>query len=314
MTILGHGMPYIDPAFRGKKPSPQAPLIQDPLAGPEFFSRQVQAARRFFLDLNPQRTRPVAVVCGGLERTTADYRINRQTFPLYSIEYVVGGRGQLKLGNEQHELKTGRVFSYGPGVAHEIDCDQRDPLVKYFLDFSGPAARNCLKSAGLPPGSVVQVFPPLELQGLFEELVRCGLKGTRLSAALCDKLLQCLILKIQDSHGPAEGPEQLAFSTYQHCRQYIQQHFHRLKSLEQVSAECRVNNAYLCRLFGRYDHQSPYQYLLRLKMARAAEQLREPGTLVKQVAEDAGFSDPFHFSRAFKRVFGVSPKAFRGIR
>jgi AraC-like DNA-binding protein len=67
-------------------------------------------------------------------------------------------------------------------------------------------------------------------------------------------------------------------------------------------------------LFRRYDHQSPYQYLLRLRMNLAAEQLHQPGALVKQVAEQTGFDDPFHFSRAFKSVFGLSPDAFRRLR
>jgi AraC-like DNA-binding protein len=67
-------------------------------------------------------------------------------------------------------------------------------------------------------------------------------------------------------------------------------------------------------LFRRYDHQTPYQFLLRLKMNHAAERLQSPGTLVKQVAEETGFADPFHFSRMFKSVLGLSPDAFRGIR
>jgi AraC-like DNA-binding protein len=87
-----------------------------------------------------------------------------------------------------------------------------------------------------------------------------------------------------------------------------------LRTLQQIASECHVNNAYLCRLFRRYDNQTPYQYLLRLKMNFAAECLRQPGVLVKQVAEEAGFADPFHFSRVFTSVFGLSPVAFRGLR
>jgi AraC-like DNA-binding protein len=49
-------------------------------------------------------------------------------------------------------------------------------------------------------------------------------------------------------------------------------------------------------------------------MNLAAERLRDPGSLVKQVAAALGFSDPFHFSRAFKSVFGLSPEAFRRLR
>ena len=116
------------------------------------------------------------------------------------------------------------------------------------------------------------------------------------------------------ARAPLAGAETQAFATYQQCRQYIEQHSLRLRTLEQIAGECHVNNAYLCRLFRRYDNQSPYQYLLRLKMNHAAERLQQPGALVKQVAEEAGFADPFHFSRVFTSVFGLSPAAFRGLR
>ena len=87
-----------------------------------------------------------------------------------------------------------------------------------------------------------------------------------------------------------------------------------LRGLAQIAEECQVDPAYICRLCGRYDHQSPYQYLIRLKMRHAAQRLQTPGMLVKQVAADMGFSDPFHFSRTFKRVLGVSPGRLAQLR
>ena len=126
--------------------------------------------------------------------------------------------------------------------------------------------------------------------------------------------MECLALKIKAAQVPVEGPDTLAFGNYQQCRQYLDRHFQRLRALEQAAAECHLNNAYLCRLFRRYDHQSPYQYLLRLKMNLAAERPQQPGSLVKQVAEEAGFSDPFHFSRVFKSILGLSPDVFRRMR
>ena len=86
------------------------------------------------------------------------------------------------------------------------------------------------------------------------------------------------------------------------------------RELEQVARECHVDRAYLCRLFRRYDQQTPYRFLMRLKMNLAAERLQHPGVLVKQVAAQLGFDDPFHFSRTFKSMFGVSPQRFRRLR
>jgi AraC-like DNA-binding protein len=94
----------------------------------------------------------------------------------------------------------------------------------------------------------------------------------------------------------------------------METNFVRLQTLDQIAAERHVNKAYLCRLFHRYDQQTPYQFLLRLKMNHAAEQLQQPGMLVKQVAEQAGFADPFHFSRVFRAVLGLSPARFRNLR
>jgi AraC-like DNA-binding protein len=281
---------------------------------PAFFSPQVASARRFYLDLRPPRGAALAVVCGGVETTTPDYAIHRRTFPYHSIEYVVRGRGRVRLQGRADVLQPGRVFAYGPGVAQDIEPDPREPLVKYFVDFAGAGAVPLLESCGLAPGTIAQVFPPTELQTVFDELIHCGERGTRFSGELCVRLLQCLALKVAEARAPLAGAETLAFATYQEAREYLQRHFLRLRTLEQVSAECHVNGAYLCRLFRRYDHPSPYQYLLRLKMQHAAALLRQPGALVKQVAEAVGFADPFHFSRAFKAVLGLSPDRFRRLR
>jgi AraC-like DNA-binding protein len=281
---------------------------------PEFFSPQVTQARRFYLDLNPPRRAALTVVCGGMERCARDYAIQRATFPYLAIEFVAQGRGTLRLKGRRHELRAGRLFCYGPGVSQQITTSTEEVLVKFFVNFAGRGAASLLRVAGLAPGKIVQVFAPNEIALVFEEVIHNGLKATRHSPAICARLIEVLMLKIAESSAASEGLESQAFVTYQHCRQHLRGHFQRLRTLEQAAAECHVNVAHLCRLFRRFDHQSPYQFLLRLKMNCAAEQLHEPTVLVKQVAEKAGFSDPFHFSRAFKGVFGVSPDAFRKLR
>jgi AraC-like DNA-binding protein/quercetin dioxygenase-like cupin family protein len=281
---------------------------------PEFFSPQVAEARRFYLDLNPPKQRRLTLVCGGVEHCTPDYTIHRTTFPFYSIEYVACGHGELKLQGRTHALQPGRLFSYGPGVPHHIIGDRNDPLVKYFVDFAGTGAPDLLRSCHLAPGQVAQVYPPNTLSPLFDELIQSGLQVGRRNTGLCMKLLECLALKIAAANAPLEGAETLAFTTYQQCRRHIEQNFARLRTLEQIARECHANNAYICRLFRRYDRQTPYQYLLLLKMNYAAERLQQPGLLVKQVAEEAGFADPFHFSRVFRTVLGLSPASFRRFR
>lgn len=281
---------------------------------PEFFSPDVAKARRFFLDLNPPKHRPLSVVCGGLEHCTPEYAIHREGFPFFSIEYVARGRGTIKLLGHADMLLPGRLFAYGPGVSHHITAEPGEPLVKYFIDFAGLGALPLLRACRLQPGRVAQVFPPNALSPLFDELIECGLRAGRGCETLCVKLLECLTLKIANARAPLAPADTPGFTTYQQCRQHIEQHFSRLRTLEQIAAECHTNDAHLCRLFRRYDRQSPYQYLLRLKMNYAAERLQQKGVLVKQVAEEMSFADPFHFSRVFKSVLGLSPDKFRQMR
>ena len=281
---------------------------------PGFFSAQVSSARRFYLNLQPPRGTRLAVVCGGVEHCAPGYEIRRDTFPFYCIEYVARGEGGLKLGRRSHELRPGIIFAYGPGIRQHITSNPQKPLVKYFVDFAGTQSAQWIRRSGLAPGRVSQVFPPNEVQPLFDELIRNGQRGTRHAPELCRQLLGCLGVKLLDARVPVQGADSLAFATYQHCRQLIAEHFPRLRTLEQAARECHVDIAYHCRLFRRFDQQSPYQFLTRLKMNAAAGQLQQPGALVKNVAADLGFTNPFHFSRVFKSVFAVAPDTFRKLR
>lgn len=281
---------------------------------PDFFSRDVAKARRFYLDLNPPKQRQLAVICGGLEHCTPGYAIHRETFPFFSIEYVARGKGRLRLNGEQHELHPGRLFAYSPGIAHDIRGSGTDRLVKYFVNFAGSGAPGLLQRCGLQSGQTACVYPADTLVALFDELIASGLRGGRDGNALATKLLECLALKIGGARAPLAGAETVAFSSYQNCRRHLEENFLRLRTLEQVAFECHTSVTYLCRLFRRYDDQSPYQYLLKLKMRHAAELLQRSDVLIKKVADETGFADPFHFSRVFRSVLGLSPAQFKALR
>ena len=83
--------------------------MKPPAASPEFFSPRVVEARRFYLDLNPPPSQRLVVVCGGVERVSADYSIHRLSFPFFAIEYVARGQGKLKLRGRKHPLNPGAV-------------------------------------------------------------------------------------------------------------------------------------------------------------------------------------------------------------
>jgi hypothetical protein len=128
----------------------------DAVKTPDFFSSQIDGAKRFYLDLKPSRTGPLTVVCGGYEHCTPDYEIHRSGFPFWSIEFVAQGKGDLGLKGKHYSLGPGTLFSYGPGIAHDIGSDPEETLVKYFVDFTGRESESLLRSHGPAPGRVLQ--------------------------------------------------------------------------------------------------------------------------------------------------------------
>ncbi len=281
---------------------------------PDFFSSQVLEAKRFYLDTCGHATRPFAVVCGGCEHCTPGYRIDRKDFPFYSIEFVARGKGTLTIRNQTVSLSAGTVFTYGPKVAHIIATNADDPMVKYFVDFTGREAHRLLREHGLTPGAVVQAASPDVTRRIFDDLIVNGAGESRYRPRLCAILVELMVLKVAEAGIAKEACHTRAFTTYQTCRKFILDNCLRVQTLDEVAEVCQVNKAYMCRLFKRFDSQGPYQYLLQLKMGEAAKRLQSGAGLVKQVGYDLGFEDPFHFCRAFKKVFGLPPTAFKQLR
>lgn len=280
------------------------------VSSPAFLAKRVERTRYFFLNLDPAPAEALAVAGGGCEHCLPEYFIRRRDFPFYSLEFVLQGRGVLEFGRRKVMLGPGAVFSYGPGLPHVIRTDADEPMVKYFVDFTGFEARALLEEFHLGPGRALQVALPQKVLDLYEALLQNGINDTAYSERLCAGLLRVLVLKMAESAQPTDRRHTRAFSTYLRSRQFLEERYLELQTLKDIAAGCRVDAAYLCRLFQRFDNLSPYQRLTRMKMSRAAQLLTSTHLLVKEVADQLGYEDPYHFSRVFKKVYGVAPEQF----
>jgi AraC family transcriptional regulator len=82
-------------------------------------------------------------------------------------------------------------------------------------------------------------------------------------------------------------------------------------SLRSLAREARLSPYHFLRTFERITGVTPHQYVLRVRLRRAATALAtEPGKVV-DVALESGFGDLSNFNRAFRAEFGVSPRAYR---
>ncbi|MCC6581371.1 MAG: helix-turn-helix transcriptional regulator, partial [Phycisphaeraceae bacterium] len=162
----------------------------------------------------------------------------------------------------------------------------------------------------LVPGSARHLAAPAEIAGFLDLMIRYGTEQTPRSQTACARLLELVCLRLADAPVLELQRRSAARDTWQRCRQLLQDRFLKLASLDELAEACEVDPAYLCRLFRRFDQQSPYQLLSRMKMNQAATLLVRSALSVKQAAEAVGYVDVYHFSRVFRRFHGVSPGRF----
>ena len=277
---------------------------------PEFISRQVTEARCFYFNLKPRPSASLEVVCGGREACAADYRIDRATFRYWAIEFVAAGRGSLRLSGKTVRLEPGVMFAYGPGFPHRLETDPNEPLVKYFVNFIGRPAKALMAGCGLSPGASRSVPTVGDIRDAFEQLLKLSKGPTQQAEHVCSLQLEILLHLVAEARKPASTIEGRARETYERIRAYIDQHFLKVNTVAEIAEACHVDSSHLSRLSRRFGGEPPLRHLQRRKMQWAAERLQNPACLVRHVADELG-TDPFNFSRTFKRVHGLAPSEFQ---
>lgn len=85
-------------------------------------------------------------------------------------------------------------------------------------------------------------------------------------------------------------------------------------TLEGLAREVGVSRSVFAERFAQFVGMAPIQYLGRWRLQLATRLLEQPGLAIAQVAREVGYESEEAFNRAFKRVMGTPPGAWRRTR
>jgi len=82
-------------------------------------------------------------------------------------------------------------------------------------------------------------------------------------------------------------------------------------SLRELAQSVGLSTPHFSEMFRNSTGESPHQFVLRQRVERAKEMLREAEMRVLDVAVACGFKTQQHFARVFRRICGASPTEYR---
>jgi AraC family transcriptional regulator of arabinose operon len=231
--------------------------------------------------------------------------------------YTLDGRGRFVHAHGEFISRIGDLVLLRAGTPHDYGVDSSAHWELLWTHFHPRADwLTLLAWPELAPGlSYLQLDDPAmreRITARFEEVHRLAISSNRRRSdwamnALEEVLLLCDEINPRSEQGRIDPRIQLAMNFL--CRR-----LHEKLTLQEVADHCSMSLSRLAHLFREQVGQPPNAYLEHQRLARAAQLLLATQLSVKEIAAQAGFTEPSYFARRFKAVMGRSASEYRERR
>jgi AraC-like DNA-binding protein len=266
-------------------------------------------------------------------RNYVNLRENQHALDAVLLSVIIRGRGRHVMGDEVYAETGGSVAVTHYGQTHDIVTDRRGmDVYNVLLDLRNhplpvvPEPLRATLSAILPIHPRFQhhlnrrvwirIDKPERLAALLDRMqeeIRIDAPGAREIVQHSFQVFLIDMCRAALRHGFV--PSTAGGTTFppwvETLRQGIDEKFAQPHDLETLAAGVHVSVAYLCRLFKAYTGKTVIEYVVERRIQAATWKLGEGDEKVLSIALGCGFNDLAYFNRAFKRMVGMTPSAYR---
>lgn len=231
----------------------------------------------------------------------------------FTLYYASDGKGRLRWGERIFEVRANSAFLIHSEAPYALEADEAEPWSLLWVVFSGYLVRDYMRRAGFTKENPVFPYPEApffreQYEAMFQYAHSWHNRYCKILSALYALIARHIDLTasnytIQEKYGND--------FTMRRALEYIDQHYaEQDMRIEDIAQYVGLSRTRFHHVFREMTKISPQQYLIQYRMRRAAELLRLHSITVAELARTVGYTDPFHFSKTFKQIHGVSPTCY----
>lgn len=245
----------------------------------------------------------------------------------YEFALVHRGRVTLSIERCSVELKEGEGYFINANMLHQIrvadgaaEGMMHTQLVgRSIVAGTGLVARRYVAPVEDCPALDALIFSPGEsghaplLENLRAAFAAAEEDGEGHEMEICARLgmVWCALYRLAKPSLRSDSLPSESSLRVKEMLTYIHENYARPIRVSDIAAACGVCERECFRCFSRALDTTPMDYLARHRAAIAARLLRESAMSVAEIAAACGFADPGYFGKVFRRIFGISPGAYR---
>lgn len=236
----------------------------------------------------------------------------------YLFHYVLSGTGTLMANDSKGKtqtfsIKSGQGFLIFPGQINTYFADDRLPWEYMWIEFDGLRVKEALDLTELSMDNPVYHPHSKDLREMMRQEMEYIVHHPKESPLLLIGHFYLFLDYMSRSAKRTTPVRSGKMSDYyiKEAINFIEQNFQNNISIEEIAAVCGINRSYFGKIFRNAMGRSPQEFLMHYRMVKAAELLKLTSLSIANIGSAVGYENQLHFSRAFKGVYGISPREWR---
>ena len=230
----------------------------------------------------------------------------------YVLHVVMEGKGTYHVKEQQYHLKKGDLFLIRPGDSTFYLADGDDPWMYCWLSFNGPLAQKIIQRSLFKEDQYTMVSSGISAYiDIILECMHHSQEDLVNELELTALTYRFLSLLLKDGGKVGLGEQKVYSSLVIETVKYIEGHYPHHLTVEEMAQQLSINRSHLSRVFKNQLGTSIKEYLIGVRINRAAFLLSLTNDSVESIAYQVGFNSLVVFSRMFKKTTGETATSYR---